>query len=418
MTLDQLHLLFFKNYDEASLSFSPGINCFIGDNGSGKTNLLDAIHYLALAKSAFGAADAQAIKQGADFFVVKGRFSATGINPPETIQVSLRAGLKKTITHDKQPYERLADHIGRYPAVLISPYDTDLIRQGSEERRRYFDSLQSQLDHDFLELLIQYNALLRQRNATLKQGGGAHGFDALYLQALDDQLAPLGESLSGQRADFLTRYIPVFQRHYQQLADGREQVSLAYKSQLPGQNFRHLLLANERRDLALQRSTVGPHRDDFTFLMDELPIKTYGSQGQQKSFAIALKLAQFELLAAGPAPVSEPAPASNVAAPTPGAPVTTELMLSVNEPPLSATKPLLPPIMPLLSAAKPLLLLDDIFDRLDDKRIARLLELVADHTFGQVFLTDTNLARTDQALAGVGGDIRRFRVSAGSVAAF
>lgn len=373
MTLDQLHLLFFKNYDEANLALGPGINCFIGDNGSGKTNLLDAIYYLALTKSAFAGADAQSIKQGADFFVVKGRFSTPALERPETIQVSMRAGQKKTITHDKQPYDRLADHIGRYPAVLISPYDTDLIRQGSEERRRYFDSLQSQLDHEFLELLIQYNGLLRQRNATLKQGSGSHGFDTLYLQALDDQLAPVGESLSALRASFLTEFIPVFQRHYAQLADGREQVILEYKSQLPGQNFRHLLLANERRDQLLQRSTTGPHRDDFVFLMDGLPVKTYASQGQQKSFAIALKLAQFELLATKAQPGG--------AAP-----------------------------------AKPLLLLDDIFDRLDDKRIARLLQLVADQTFGQVFLTDTNLARTNQALAGVGSDIRRFEVRAGNVA--
>ena len=372
MTLDQLHLLFFKNYDEASLAFCPGINCFIGDNGSGKTNLLDAIYYLALTKSAFASADAQSIKQGADFFVVKGKFSSPPHDQPETIQVSLRAGQKKTITHNKQPYDRLADHIGRYPAVLISPYDTDLIRQGSEERRRYFDSLQSQLDHEFLELLLQYNGLLRQRNATLKQGAGSHGFDTLYLQALDDQLAPLGESLSALRASFLTQFVPVFQRHYAQLADGREEVLLEYKSQLPGQNFRHLLLANERRDLALQRSTTGPHRDDFVFLMDGLPVKSYASQGQQKSYAIALKLAQFEMLAARPQAAG-------------------------------------------LAAAKPLLLLDDIFDRLDDKRIARLLELVADQTFGQVFLTDTNLARTDQALAGVGGAIQRFEVRAGTV---
>jgi DNA replication and repair protein RecF len=377
MTLDQLHLLFFKNYDEANLNLSPGINCFIGDNGSGKTNLLDAVHYLALTKSAFTPLDAQSIKQGADFFVVKGNFTSPLLDRPETIQVSLRAGQKKTLTHDKQPYERMADHIGRYPAVLISPYDTDLIRQGSEERRRYFDSLQSQLDAEFLNLLIQYNGLLRQRNATLKQHPGAHGFDTLYLQALDDQLAPLGEGLSQLRTNFLVEFTPVFQRHYQQLAEGREQVALDYKSQLPGQNFRHLLLANERRDLALQRSTVGPHRDDFLFLMDGLPVKNYASQGQQKSFVIALKLAQFELLAA-----RHSASASGA--------------LSTN--------------------GKPLLLLDDIFDRLDDKRIARLLQLVADQTFGQVFLTDTSLERTDQALAGVSSDIRRFRVQAGTVA--
>ena len=368
MTLDSLHLLFFKNYDEANLAFSPGINCFIGDNGSGKTNLLDAIHYLALTKSAFTTTDAQSIKQDGDFFVVKGRFSSPPPALPlsETIQVSLRQGQKKTLTHDKQPYERMADHIGRYPAVLISPYDTDLIRQGSEERRKYFDSLQSQLDHDFLDLLITYNALLRQRNATLKQGADRHGFDHEYLLALDEQLVPVGQQVSERRTAFLTDFLPVFQRHYQHLAEEQEQVSLAYKSQLTNQDFGALLRANERRDQLLQRTHAGPHRDDFVFLMEGRSVKNYASQGQQKSFAIALKLAQFETLAAS-------------------------------------------------RGQKPLLLLDDIFDRLDDKRIARLLELVANDTFGQVFLTDTNLARTDRALERVSTAIQRFRVQAGTV---
>ena len=369
MTLDTLHLLFFKNYDEANLRFVPGINCFIGDNGSGKTNLLDAIHYLALTKSAFPALDAQAIKQGADFFVIKGKFTAVAGEKPETIQVSLRVGQKKVITHDKQPYDRMADHIGRYPAVLISPYDTDLIRQGSEERRKYFDSLLAQLDHEFLEQLITYNALLRQRNAVLKQAAErSHGFDRDYLLALDEQLAPLGQQLTERRAAFLTEFLPLFQQHYAQLADGREVVTLTYKSQLLGANFAQLLRANERRDFLLQRTSVGAHRDDFVFLMDDLPVKGYASQGQQKSFAIALKLAQFELMAAR-------------------------------------------------QQQKPLLLLDDIFDRLDEKRITRLLELVADQAFGQVFLTDTNLARTDAALANVRGPISRFRVQAGTVQA-
>lgn len=369
MTLDSLHLLFFKNYEEATLSFSTGINCFIGDNGSGKTNLLDAIHYLTLTKSAFTPTDAQTIKQDAEFFVVKGRFSASSSALPvnETIQVSLRQGQKKMLTHDKQPYERMADHIGRYPAVLISPYDTDLIRQGSEERRKYFDSLQAQLDHDFLELLITYNALLRQRNATLKRGADRHGFDRDYLLALDEQLAPLGQQLSEMRAVFLTDFLPLFQRHYLHLAEAQEQVTLTYKSQLPGHDFAALLRANERRDQLFQRTHVGPHRDDFVFLMDDRPVKNYASQGQQKSFVIALKLAQFEMLAAR-------------------------------------------------RGQKPLLLLDDIFDRLDDKRIARLLELVADDTFGQVFLTDTSLARTDLALTRVTTIIRRFLVKSGTVA--
>ena len=369
MSLDSLQLLFFKNYDEAALRLSPGLNCFIGDNGSGKTNLLDAIHYLSLTKSAISTSDSLSIKQGADFFVVKGIFSTNSASEHETIQVSLRQGQKKTLTHDKQPYERMADHIGRYPAVLISPYDTDLIRQGSEDRRKYFDSLMAQLDHQFLELLISYNALLRQRNAVLKQGAdrSAHGFDRDYLLALDEQLAPLGQQLTVLREAFLSGYVPIFQRHYRQLADGREAVMLTYKSQLLGADFAQLLRANERRDFALQRSTTGSHRDDFVFLMEDMPVKSHASQGQQKSFAIALKLAQFEMLAAK-------------------------------------------------QHQKPLLLLDDIFDRLDDKRIARLLELVADETFGQVFLTDTNLERTDQALARVTIPILRFRVENGMVA--
>ena len=368
MILDSLQLLFFKNYEEANLQFGPGLNCFIGDNGSGKTNLLDAIHYLSLTKSAFAAADAQNIKQQADFFVVKGKFSSDLIGTSETIQVSLRAGQKKVVTHNKQPYERMAEHIGRYPAVLISPYDTDIIREGSEERRKYFDSLMAQLDSSFLDLLITYNALLRQRNALLKQyqHSQSHGFDRDYLLAIDEQLAPLGQQLTQLREEFLLEFTSIFQRHYAQLADGREEVSLTYKSQLLGADFATLLRQNERRDQALQRSTTGAHRDDFIFLMNDLPVKAYGSQGQQKSYAIALKLAQFEIIAAR-------------------------------------------------QNQKPLLLLDDIFDRLDEKRISRLLQLVADDTFGQVFLTDTNLERTDRALAGVSSYIKRFRVQHGTV---
>ncbi|MBO0359739.1 DNA replication/repair protein RecF [Hymenobacter sp. BT186] len=377
MILETLHLLFFKNYSEANLRLSPRINCFVGDNGSGKTNLLDAIHYLSLTKSAFTVSDAQSIKQEEEFFVVKGRFKqeATGSEQTEpavtseVIQVSLRAGQKKAVTHDKQAYERISDHIGRYPAVLISPYDTDLIRQGSEERRRYFDSLISQLDHEYLELLIAYNHVLRQRNSLLKLAAERQGgYDRDYLLVLDEQLVPAGQKIVEARQQFLEEFTPVFQRHYQQLADSRELVTLDYKTQLLEADFAKLLRVNERKDLTLQRTTVGPHKDDFVFLMDGLPVKSYGSQGQQKSYVISLKLAQFEIL---------------------------------------ATR----------NQHKPLLLLDDIFDRLDEKRITRLLQLVADHTFGQVFLTDTHLDRTDRALADLSEQVSRFRVEKGTVVA-
>jgi len=363
MILESLHLLFFKNYDEANLGFSPHINCFVGDNGSGKTNLLDAIHYLSLTRSAFTSTDMQSIKQGAEFFVVKGRFRM----PPdatETIQCSLRLGQKKVVTHDKQPYDRITEHIGRYPVVLISPYDTDLIRQGSEDRRKYFDSIMSQLDHDYLELLIKYSHLLRQRNSLLKLAADRQGYDRDYLLVLDEQLAPLGEQLVQLRQQFLTEFVPIFQRHYQQLSDEQEKVTLEYKSQLPDADFGQLLRLHERKDLALQRTTVGPHKDDYVFLMDDLLVKNYGSQGQQKSYAIALKLAHFEII---------------------------------------ATR----------KQHKPLLLLDDIFDRLDEKRITRLMQLVANHTFGQVFLTDTHLERTDRILQGVSDQVTRFRVENG-----
>ncbi|SNR49578.1 DNA replication/repair protein RecF [Hymenobacter mucosus] len=367
MTLETLHLLFFKNYDEANLRFSPHINCFVGDNGSGKTNLLDAIHYLSLTKSAFTSTDANSIKQGEEFFVVKGRFQSTKDDKGELIQCSLRAGQKKSVLHDKQPYDRISDHIGRYPVVLISPYDTDLIRQGSEERRKYFDSLISQLDHEYLELLIKYSYLLKQRNSLLKLATDRQGgYDREYLLVLDEQLAPLGEQLVARRQEFLHEFEPIFQRHYELLADGREQVTLTYKSDLPGTDFLKLLRLQERKDLSLQRTTVGPHRDDVTFLMDTMPVKGYGSQGQQKSFAIALKLAQFEIV---------------------------------------ATR----------QQQKPLLLLDDIFDRLDEKRITRLMQLVANRTFGQIFLTDTHLERTDQILSALSDDIARFRVESGVV---
>ncbi|RPD49266.1 DNA replication/repair protein RecF [Hymenobacter sediminis] len=367
MILESLHLLFFKNYEEANIGLSAHINCFIGDNGSGKTNLLDAIHYLSLTKSAFTSSDVNSIKQGAEFFVVKGRFSSSSEDKPETIQCSLRLGQKKTLTHNKQPYERVSDHIGRYPVVLISPYDTDLIRQGSEERRKYFDSLISQLDHEYLERLIRYTHLLKQRNSLLKLAADRQaGYDRDYLLVLDEQLAPLGEQLVQRRQQFLTEFEPVFQRHYEQLADAREQVTLVYKSELPEADFLKLLRLQERKDLSLQRTTIGPHRDDVTFLMDGMAVKGYGSQGQQKSFAIALKLAQFEILAHH-------------------------------------------------KQQKPLLLLDDIFDRLDEKRITRLMQLVANHTFGQIFLTDTHLERTDKVLAALSDDIRRFRVETGTV---
>ena len=364
MVLENLHLLYFKNYEEADLSFSPHINCFIGDNGSGKTNVLDAIYYLSMGKSAFTASDLQNIKQGEDYFMVKGRFETCTYK--DTIQCTFRSGQKKIITHNKLAYEKIAEHIGKYPVVLISPYDTDLIREGSEERRRYFDSLISQLDSTYLNELIAYNYILKQRNSLLKQFADRNYFDKEYLQILDEQLVPAGNYITQVRLSFLKKFAPVFQKHYQHLSGSSEAVTLDYKNQVAGHSFIFLLNQAQRKDLLLQRTTVGPHKDDFIFLMDSWPVKNYGSQGQQKSYVIALKLAQFEIVAE-----------------------------QKNQ--------------------KPLLLLDDIFDRLDEKRITKLLQLVAENTFGQLFITDSHLERTQKLVGAISEQVNNFKVVNGTV---
>lgn len=364
MILENLNLLHFKNYEEANIPFSRHINCFIGDNGSGKTNLLDAIYYLSMGKSAFTASDLQNIKQGEEYLMIKGRFDA--LTHKDTIQCTFRSGQKKIITHNKLAYEKISEHIGKYPVVLISPYDTDLVREGSEERRKYFDSLISQLNPAYLNELIAYNYILKQRNSLLKQFADRNYFDKDYLQILDEQLVPAGEYISGIRQTFLESFVPVFQKHYRHLSGSSETVALEYKSQLPGHAFTYLLNQAQRKDLLLQRTTVGPHKDDFVFLMDTLAVKSFGSQGQQKSYVIALKLAQFEIVAQQ-------------------------------------------------KGQKPLLLLDDIFDRLDEKRITKLLQLVAEHTFGQLFITDSHLERTQKLVGNLSDQVSNFRVLNGSV---
>ncbi len=400
MTLASLDLLLFKNYDEAHLSFARHVNCLTGPNGSGKTNLLDAIHFLALTKSAFSNTDALSIRHGATYAMMRGRFMDDAAAPDpaaevatslgaaalaplvtDTVQVNLHAAQKKTVLLNRVPYERLSEHIGRYPLVLLSPYDTDLVRKDAEERRRFFDGILSQRDPAYLDTLLRYNALLRQRNATLKLFAERRRTDYELLLVLDEQLIPLGRTLSEARAKFLVEFEPLFQRHYAHLTDGAETVALTYRSQLVPDDFggdvdfATLLAEAQRADLAAARSTVGPHRDDFDFLLlptaagfdqSPRPVRQLGSQGQQKSFVIALKLAQFELLAAR-------------------------------------------------HRRKPLLLLDDIFDRLDERRISRLLALVADGTFGQIFLTDSHPHRAAALLRPLTSDLKEFRVENGQV---
>ena len=363
MHLESLELLNFKNYEDIKLQFSPEINCLVGSNGSGKTNMLDAIHYLSLTKSAFNTVDVQNIRHESDFMVIRGMFRKE--DKQETIQCSLQQGQRKVLRHNKKDYDKMSEHIGRYPVVLIAPNDTDVIREGSETRRKFFDSILSQIDPQYLQWLLQYNHGLKQRNSLLKQFAESNTFDRDLLEPYDRHLLEFGRQILKARKDFLQDYLPYFLSHYQNLSEGKEGVSIRYESNLDVENPEAELKNNLRRDLALQRSNVGIHKDDFVFEIDGHPLKKYGSQGQQKSFLISLKLAHFD---------------------------------SIRQ----------------HKEFKPILLLDDIFDKLDDHRIAKLMELVSGHTFGQLFVTDARPERTERIFQQLQDtEVRIYRIEAG-----
>lgn len=355
MYLKSLQVKQFKSYDEAQFDFIPEINCIVGENGMGKTNLLDAIHFLSMTKSARGIADPLCIQHESDFFMVQGNFifqknEALALNASETqIICAVQRGQKKSILRDQKPYTRLADHIGNFPIVLMDPHDTDLVRDGSEERRRFFDGMMSQLDRNFLDRLLRYNRIVQQRNTLLKQFSERGQVDALELSMYHEPMATLGEEINQARIDFLAHFLPRFQYHYAALSDDREQVTITLEATFISGEFSDKLRSFENQDIAAQRSTLGIHRDEFLFEINHFPLKKFGSQGQQKSFVVAMKLAQFDAL--------------------------------------TAEKP-----------RKPLLLLDDIFDKLDDRRIQRLIEMMAEEHFGQVFITDARPERTKSLL--------------------
>ncbi|MDO1445127.1 DNA replication and repair protein RecF [Rhodocytophaga aerolata] len=343
MYLEKINLLNFKNYEELSLSFCPAINCIVGHNGSGKTTLLDAIHYLSLTKSAFSILDSQSIKHESDFFLIDGKFNVEGKH--YQITCSLKAGGRKVVMSDKKAYDRLSEHIGRFPVVMIAPDDTDLIRDGSDLRRKFFDGMISQIDASYLANLLQYNLILKQRNGLLKQFFERNYFDKELLETYSVQLLAIGKVLHEKRKDFIKTYVPMFQKHYQQLTDSREEVDLVYESELFEEDFEYEFYFATKRDLQAQRTTKGIHKDDFIFEINRFELRKFGSQGQQKSFVIALKLAQFD-----------------------------SIQQNKN--------------------CKPILLLDDIFDKLDELRINKLLEMMAKGTFGQLFVTDARPERT------------------------
>ena len=348
MQLQKLRLFNFKNYEEAEILFSERIQCFLGNNGSGKTNLLDAIHYLAFTKSAVNPSDTQNIRQGQTQFMVKGDFLMAG--KTKEVLCSFQYGQKKIVREDGQDYLKFSEHVGKYPAVLIAPQDIELIWDGSEMRRKFFDSLISQLDKTYLENLICYTNQLKQRNSLLRMFSESGKVDHDLLSTYDDQIISAGKSIYKLRKEFLVQFLPFFKQHYHFLAgDVREEVSISYRSDLETSDFGELLKRNFQKDMILQRTSSGIHRDDFLFTLNNSELKRYGSQGQQKSFLIGLKLAEFQSIAER-------------------------------------------------KGFKPLLLLDDIFDKLDDLRIHKLMILIAQGQFGQLFITDAREGRSKEIL--------------------
>jgi DNA replication and repair protein RecF len=344
MFLKNISVLNYKNFSEANFDFDAKINCFVGKNGIGKTNILDAIYHLANGKSYFNPLAVQNIKHGEEFFVVDGEFKKN--NRTEQILCSLKKGQKKILKRNSKLYEKLSDHIGFIPLVIISPADRDLIVEGSETRRKFMDSVISQLDNSYLQELIQYQKIISQRNALLKYFALNHVFENDTLIIYDEQLNNLGKIIFNKRQHFLVDFIPIFNKYHQEITNSSETVQLIYQSDLFEKDTITLLKENLSKDRVLQYTSVGVHKDDLSFEIDNYPIKKFGSQGQQKSFLIALKLAQFDFVKKQ-------------------------------------------------SGEKPILLFDDIFDKLDEFRVSKIIEMVNNEEFGQLFISDTHPERTE-----------------------
>ena len=344
MFLKHLSLVNYKNLDSASFEFDTKINCFVGNNGVGKTNVLDSIYHLAFGKRYFNQITTQNINHEADFFVVEGQFEK--FQKEEQILVSAKRGQKKVIKRNNKPYEKFSEHIGFIPTVIISPADRDLIIEGSETRRKFMDGVISQSDNVYLNKLIQYGKINAQRNSLLKYFAANHSFDRDTLEVYNLQLSDLGQYIFEKRKAFLEEFIPIFNKRYADITKNEEQVDISYKSQLFDSSLASLLEANLQKDMALQYTSVGTHKDDLSFEIEGHPIKKFGSQGQKKSFLVALKLAQFDFIKA-------------------------------------------------ISKVNPILLLDDIFDKLDEQRVAHIVALVATDQLGQIFISDTHADRTE-----------------------
>ena len=359
MILERLSIINYKNIQEAKLELSPNINCFIGHNGAGKTNVLDAVYFLSFCHSAQTTQDSLVIRHDQDFFMLEGTYEDF------TIHCGMKRGAKKVVRRDKKAYQRLSEHIGLIPIVMVSPTDIQLIEGSSEERRRLMDIVISQLDRSYIDSLNRYNKALQQRNAMLKMEDREP--DPEILSLWEEQMAREGEIIYQKRQNFVEQLIPLFQQYYETISGGHEQVSLKYTSHCQRGPLLEVIQRDRFKDRAVGYSLHGIHRDDLEIMLDGHPMRREGSQGQQKTFVIALKLAQFEFLKRTNAQTT------------------------------------------------PLLLLDDIFDKLDAQRVEQIIQLVASDQFGQIFITDTNRDHIDQILSKSNFDYKLYEVSNGEI---
>ena len=363
MQLNKLSIINYKNIEAATLDLSAKLNCFIGHNGEGKTNLLDAVYYLSFCRSAFNPKDSEVMRHDADYFVLEGDYTTDGGNK-EQVYCGMKRGTKKHFKRNKKEYKRLSMHIGQVPLIFVSPADATLIDGGSEERRRLMDVVISQYDTPYIEDLNRYNKALQQRNKLLKQEEEP---DSTLMELLEMQMAEYGEAIYKKRAAFVEELTPVFQRIYQTICENREQVSLEYVSHCQRGSLLDVIRRDRAKDRIMGYSLHGIHKDDLVMKLGDYPIRREGSQGQNKTYVLALKLAQFDFLR----------------------------RTSGNN--------------------TPLLLLDDIFDKLDSSRVEQIVRLVSGDDFGQIFITDTNRDHLDKILQGSSFSYKIFSVEGGEI---
>ncbi|MFI3261302.1 MAG: DNA replication and repair protein RecF [Rikenellaceae bacterium] len=362
MYLEKINIVNFKNLVSISLNFCPNINCFTGLNGAGKTNIIDAIHYLSLCKSSVGLSDLQCVNHGKDFFLLEGEYCFVD-EKIENITCSYSRSKGKVLKRANKEYQRLSEHIGLLPVVMISPSDVNLINDASEERRRFINSFISQIDKDYLSSLVRYNGLLAQRNKLLKD---PYSINYEVLEVIDMQMASFSDFIYKRRKEFIKDITPIVNSYYREISSDDKDIEIDYKSALESQSAQELFASIIEKDKIMGYTTAGIHRDNIDFKIDSYSIRKYGSQGQQKSFLIALKLAQFNIIA--------------------------------NH-----------------KSFKPILLLDDIFDKLDLERVEKLINLVSEERFGQIFITDANKVRVENILSNIKGEYLSYVIDKGQV---